>query len=492
MGKAGVEKTEAALRAARSAIEASNLESIAIIAGPRSTLPDCSVQRNIDASYLYRPVVETHDGSERMYTKYNLPLFEIIGEGNNNSAKDEDSEHNEDDGPATAVRRRRRNQQRRRDRAKDAGTNLEAAVSKPALEDVSDEHYQRLHRKPEYVEKRIRNREIELYQYARWQEGQKQELERRRQQLQRYNHGFSHYGHHPSMGEGSEEGHTGPAAQLLSKYSLPQHATAASTKAERVNAKETTNPQSKHNKSTRQSRKRAKLSVGAQIERMSLRDSQPSSPGTATMPLENAASPSPSSLHSEARDGMLVDGGDGVSEVSHKTVEDSTLRGSQGGARPPQIPLSEDERKLARLGGNILEQFLVLAARLPSPSVLPTLELSPDDNSSEKALSAESEDQSSSDSENGKGNGSSCDKDSSDGENESAESASEVDNEDDAGSNEIDGNNGTWDNPINCGGCRGCCPQEFSLPRQVYGRILKEREAQSQEQGDRRQRKGTK
>ncbi|KAJ2616868.1 hypothetical protein H4S08_000610 [Coemansia sp. RSA 1365] len=492
MGKAGVEKTDAALRAARSAIEASNLESIVIISGARSTLPDYSAQRKIDASYLYRPLVETHDGSERMYTKYNLPLFEIIGEGNNNSAMDEDSEHNEDDGPATAVRRRRRDQQRRLDRARGASTTSGAAAGKPALEDVSDEHYQRLHRKPEYVEKRIRNREIELYQYARWQEGQKQELERRRQQLQRYNHGFSHYGHHPGMGEGSEEGHTGPVAQLPSKCSLPQHETAASTKVEGANTKETTNSQSKNNKSTRQNRKRAKLSVGARIERMSLRDSQPSSPGTATMLPENAASPSPSSLHSEAHDGMLVDDGDENLEVSHKTAENSTLHGSQPGARPPQIPLSEDERKLARLGGNILEQFLVLAARLPSPSTSPTPEPSLDENSFEEASSAETEDQSSSDSESEEGNGSSCDNDSSGDESEGAEGASEVDSEDDAGSNEIDSNNGTWDNPIKCGGCRVCCPQEFSLPRQIYGRILKEREAQSQEQGARRQRKGTK
>ncbi|KAJ2083770.1 hypothetical protein H4R24_000541 [Coemansia sp. RSA 988] len=489
MGKADVEKTEVGLQAVSRAIEASNLESIAIISGPCSTLPESSTLRRIGTSHLYRPIVETHDGSERMYTKHNIPLFEIIGEGSNNSTMDEDNEKHEDGGPATAVRRRRRDQQRQRDRTRRTSISFEAATDKTMLEDVSDEHYQRLHRKPEYVEKRIRNREIELYQYARWQEGQRQELERRRQQSLRYNHGFSHHGHHPSTSEGPVEVQAGPVIQPSSRCSSPQHSTAASAKSRGVNSEETAKPPSKHNKSTRQVRKRAKLSVGTRIERMSLRDSRPSSPKTAAMTLESAASPVSSSLHSEAQDGMLIDGGDGISEASHEAARDSAFKGPQPGARVPQVLLSEDERKMAWVGGNILEQFLVLAERLSSPFASSTPEPSLADNSSEEASSVESEGQSGSDSDNDEGNGSSSGVDSSDGE---SESASEVDKEDDTGGDDTSNNNDAWDNPTKCGGCRICCPQEFSLPQRAYGRIVKEREAQSQEQGSHHQRKGTK
>ncbi|KAJ2535103.1 hypothetical protein EV175_006952, partial [Coemansia sp. RSA 1933] len=126
----------------------------------------------LEPGLTYRPVVEVRDGSDRLYSKNNLPLFETIGPQPTHEPPAPPVASNGNGGPAGAVLRRRQQQRRsiglvvnpmRRDIKLGNGADVE---------DVSDEHYRKLHRKPEYMEKRIRNREIELYQYSRWQESQ--------------------------------------------------------------------------------------------------------------------------------------------------------------------------------------------------------------------------------------------------------------------------------------------------------------------------------
>ncbi|KAJ1901043.1 hypothetical protein LPJ66_001052 [Kickxella alabastrina] len=141
-----------------------DLEGLVVISGPCSSLPDrCTRRRQIPAPQ-YRPQVEHHDNTERLYSKHKLPLFEILHETNHL----QDAQSNED-GPAAAVLRRRR--QKRWCAAAEKGEGEEEE------EDLTDEHYRRLHRKPEYLEKRVRNRELELYQYARWREAQMRNAE---------------------------------------------------------------------------------------------------------------------------------------------------------------------------------------------------------------------------------------------------------------------------------------------------------------------------
>ncbi|KAJ1726341.1 hypothetical protein LPJ61_005251, partial [Coemansia biformis] len=175
MGRGGVKEEPLAQRSVHGAIGPSDLARIVLVSGPCSVLPDRCRRVKVDTGPAYRPVVESRDGAERIYAKYNLPLFETLDGGSGTTS--ESGEQRADDGPAAAVLRRRRVRQSRGS----GGGNR--------LEDVSDQHYQRLHRKPEYAEKRMRNRELELYQYARWRDGQRQESERRRQQLLRYSHG---------------------------------------------------------------------------------------------------------------------------------------------------------------------------------------------------------------------------------------------------------------------------------------------------------------
>ncbi|KAJ1732478.1 hypothetical protein LPJ72_003400 [Coemansia sp. Benny D160-2] len=199
-------------------ITPSDLDRLVVLSGPRNCLPAaaCCIRRSLPPKLSYfRPVVEVRDGSDRLYSKYNLPLFEVIvasGEteqektkagsagfgssltskttaasnakntnGGDNISSDSDSGGRS--GPAAAVLRRRRSglvtksigsnhavsggiSQTKQNKMKQQ-QQQEMEIEK---EDVSDDHYRKLHRKPEYVEKRIRNREIELYQYSRWQE----------------------------------------------------------------------------------------------------------------------------------------------------------------------------------------------------------------------------------------------------------------------------------------------------------------------------------
>ncbi|KAJ1954853.1 hypothetical protein EC988_002206 [Linderina pennispora] len=136
-------------------VDVFNLESLVLITGPCSTLPDHCQRRRLPPGLVYHPVVEAAEGDEPLYIKNKLPLFEVIDEA---PAAGE----NADDSPAAAVLRRRRMRQQQQKQT--------ALGADGQEEDTSDAHYQHLHRKPEYVEKRVRTREVELYQYARWQE----------------------------------------------------------------------------------------------------------------------------------------------------------------------------------------------------------------------------------------------------------------------------------------------------------------------------------
>ncbi|ORX68467.1 hypothetical protein DL89DRAFT_268310 [Linderina pennispora] len=136
-------------------VDVFNLESLVLITGPCSTLPDHCQRRRLPPGLVYHPVVEAAEGDEPLYIKNKLPLFEVIDEAPT-------AGENIDDSPAAAVLRRRRMRQQQQKQT--------ALGADGQEEDTSDAHYQHLHRKPEYVEKRVRTREVELYQYARWQE----------------------------------------------------------------------------------------------------------------------------------------------------------------------------------------------------------------------------------------------------------------------------------------------------------------------------------
>ncbi|KAJ2403279.1 hypothetical protein GGI23_000071 [Coemansia sp. RSA 2559] len=149
-------------------ISAADLDGLVVVSGPRKCLPPATgcTRRKLEPGLTYRPIVEVRDGSERLYSKNNLPLFEILGAQQADAlvgAENATTDSKDNSGPAGAVLRRRRSGIVKG--AKHVGNGKD-------VEDVSDEHYRKLHRKPEYVEKRIRNREIELYQYSRWQESQ--------------------------------------------------------------------------------------------------------------------------------------------------------------------------------------------------------------------------------------------------------------------------------------------------------------------------------
>lgn len=143
-------------------MDLSNLESLVFISGPANKLPKRCQKRETQQD-VYRPLVEAREGRERIYHKYNLPLFEILTTTTAASPSSDETKEEEDEGPAASiVRRRRRLQQHDQ-------------LVKEQQEDTSDEWYKKLHRKPEYVEKRIRTREIEVYMYARWQQAQQRQ-----------------------------------------------------------------------------------------------------------------------------------------------------------------------------------------------------------------------------------------------------------------------------------------------------------------------------
>ncbi|KAJ1680255.1 hypothetical protein EV182_000369 [Spiromyces aspiralis] len=102
---------------------------------------------------LFRPETILENSTHRLYHENNLPLFEV-------TRPETSSETLFNQGPAETVRLRR-------------SMSTAKAVAKTD-EDTSDECYLHRHRRPELAEKRARNREIEMYEYARWREGSQQ------------------------------------------------------------------------------------------------------------------------------------------------------------------------------------------------------------------------------------------------------------------------------------------------------------------------------
>ncbi|KAJ2776694.1 hypothetical protein H4R18_005540 [Coemansia javaensis] len=346
---------------AHGAVGAGDLERIVIVAGPRRALPGRCERLRVDTGSAYRPVVESRDGAERMYTRHGLALFEVLGAADAGGGRAAAAE----DGPAAAVVQRRR-----------ARRGREPAAAEAGLEDVSDAHYQKLHRKPEYVEKRVRNREIELYQYARWQEGQRRASER---------------SHQPAADDGAAEPPPLPLPPLPPPLPPPP-------------------PQQQR------ARKRARQSVDTRLGLMSLRDG--SAPrAEAAGPVLRSASPAESV------------GGEPE---------------PMDGAAPAR--LTEAGWRAARLGGSILEQLMVQAARMPVQAMPASPALSAGDPDPGDASGGEP-----------------------DATGASGDEAS------DNGSDDARGVAGG--RAAECGGCGRCCPREFALPRRLFGPMLRQREA---------------
>ncbi|KAJ1844340.1 ferroxidase fet3, partial [Coemansia sp. RSA 2703] len=143
-----------------------DLAGMVVITGPRSALPATRELRRVPPNAVPRPLVEVHDAAERLYARNGLPLFEVLDQ--RDAASDaSDAEQRAKEGPVAAVLRRRSRRQSTR------VAPVKSAASDQPSEDLSDAYYRRLHRRPEYLEKRIRNRELELYQYAAWRESQR-------------------------------------------------------------------------------------------------------------------------------------------------------------------------------------------------------------------------------------------------------------------------------------------------------------------------------
>ncbi|KAJ2666340.1 hypothetical protein IW148_001058 [Coemansia sp. RSA 1199] len=419
-------------------MRASDLERIVIISGPQSALPTPCQQHIIDSGLLYRPVVDTHEGVERLYAKYNLPLFEIIDE---NSSKADDLSTQNDKERAGPVLRRRHKQSTH---ANGLGVKIygKHAVGESTLEDISTEHYQKLHRKPEYIEKRVRNREIELYQYARWQDGQRKESERRRQQLSRYNQGYVH--HTGDGAAGSEAG-----TQASSQCASPLHMSHVESSKDKPSVN-TIGGLDAHdtNDVGHRVRKRAKPAVGMRKDIVA--------PRAKNSPRTRAASPAPSS-RSNSQCSVGADIGAGHLAELRLSDEGTTKEGDSSAGL--QTILTEAERKTAHLAGNILEQFMVQAARLP----MQTMPESP-----APSVRSASPDESASASEDESEDGGSGD------ESKDAESEDQSDASDESVDESVD-------EPVDCTGCRSCCPREFALPPRLTDYILKQRKTQAKE-----------
>ncbi|KAJ1816526.1 hypothetical protein LPJ75_001996 [Coemansia sp. RSA 2598] len=286
------------------------LESLVVISGPCSALPDRCTRRRLatSAAEMYRPVVEVHDAAERLYTKNGLPLFEILDDAGRRD--DADSS----DGPAAAVLRRRRQSRRA------AGM----LRSDEPPEDLSDAHYRQLHRKPEYLEKRVRNRELELYQYARWRETQQ-----RREPL-----------------DAKADAHKQPKHE-------PKHEPEPEPEPD------------KEELELERDRKRARAVRSNELKGLV------DSPGFAKAQ-EKAATASPAPSGADGAPGGPHEGG-GSGSVSGNGNSNSngdgsgSSNGNANGRSSSDVAraLSPAERRAAHLGGFVLEQLLALAARLP-------------------------------------------------------------------------------------------------------------------------------
>ncbi|KAJ2065125.1 hypothetical protein GGI17_000536 [Coemansia sp. S146] len=476
-------------------VGAGDLEGLVFISGPCSGLPNRCSRRRIPNGVVYRPEVEVRDGSERLYSKYSLALFEVLDKEPSGATLGVE-EH--DEGPAAAVlRRRRRRQQQSNEGSSEQRVAKTAASKREAedeVEDTSDEHYRKLHRKPEYMERRIRNREIELYQYAQWQEGQRMGSERWRQLNGSHQHLAAHQqlGH---VGGGSEAGGSDAtgATQPQSRCASPlppnakpnnnRVADAGAAKVEEADLgdgttliNETLRRLDDMRTSDTTTRKRFKSGMRNELKALldssGYQDAQARSAATNNNNEDNTGSgndasraitkesPSPPPPPAAAVASVL----NAVSNTSIVSA-DVAAAGGEPVQQQQQPPLSESERRVAHLGGTILEQLLVQAARLPP---LAEEEASDDGEESEDEASdkaSDEEDEASeeasdkdNDSESQSDNGSSSD-DSQEGDADNASESPEAEDEEDAGDS-----------------C--CCPREFELPQRLFGHMTKQREQQ--------------
>ncbi|KAJ2094807.1 hypothetical protein GGI16_005416, partial [Coemansia sp. S142-1] len=371
-------------------VGAGDLEGLVFISGPCSALPNHCSRRRIPNGVVYRPEVEVRDGSERLYSKYNLALFEVLDKEPSGALLGVE-EH--DEGPAAAVlRRRRRRQQQSNEGSSEQRVARTAASKREAadeVEDTSDEHYRKLHRKPEYMERRIRNREIELYQYAQWQEGQRMGSERWRQLNGSHQHLAAHLqlGH---VGGGSEAGGSDAtgATQPQSRCASPMlpsakpnngsrvTADAGATKVEegdlgdgtalinetlrRLDDMQTSDTTRKRFKSGMRNELKALLdSSGYQDARArSAANNTEDNTGSGNDASRTVAKESPSPPPQ-----VVTSASNAVSNTS--IVSTDLIAAGGDTVQQQQAPLSESERRVAHLGGTILEQLLIQAARLP-------------------------------------------------------------------------------------------------------------------------------
>ncbi|KAJ2799338.1 hypothetical protein H4S07_005464 [Coemansia furcata] len=470
-------------------VGAGDLEGLVFISGPCSALPNRCTRQRIPAGVVYWPEVEVRDGSERLYSKYNLALFEVLDKGSSGATP---SVEEHDEGPAAAVlrRRRRRQQQSNESRselrvAKSAASKREAADE---VEDTSDEHYRKLHRKPEYMERRIRNREIELYQYAQWQEGQRMGSERWRQLNGSHPHLAAHQQlGHAGGGGGSEAGGSDAtgATQPQSRCASPLPpsakpgngsrvvADAGATKVEEADLRDGTTLINEtlrrlNAMQTSDATARKRFKSGMRNELRSLLDSSGyhdararssasnnnednnggGSGNEASRPVRKESPPSPPAVPSV------------LTTVSNTSIVSADVA-TTGGESVQQEPLSESERKVAHLGGSILEQLLVQAARLPPLAGEEASDESDEseDEASDKVSDEEEVSDEASDGESQSDNGSSSDDDEKESDVDNASDSPEAEEEEDAGDS-----------------C--CCPREFELPQRLFGHMTRQREQQ--------------
>ncbi|KAJ1999215.1 hypothetical protein H4R26_005159 [Coemansia thaxteri] len=425
---------------------AGDLEGLVFISGPCSALPNHCTRRQLPSGIVRRPEVEVRDGAERLYSKYGLALFEVLSK---DSSSGSPGVEKHDEGPAAAVLRRRR-------RRKDEGKGELALTAKSTTmrdneteaEDTSDEHYRKLHRKPEYIERRVRNREIELYQYARWQEDQRMGSERWRQ-LNGHLPVHQQLAYIADSETGGSDGTGGtqppsrcaspliPSGNTVKEPEVGDGTALINETLRRLDEMQTSDSAAKRSKRGMKNELRALLdSSGYQDARLrGAGGGDNGAPKAAVHPLPPVGTCNASNAASNA------------SVVSADTAP-------IGGAFAAQQPLSEAERKAAHLGGTILEQLLIQAARLPP---LATAEASDDEGGDDESEGEEEVEEQESDSKNA----------SSEDQASSAGSSADSNNDSDAGADEDATDN-------EAGDC--CCPQEFALPQRVFGHMVRQRE----------------
>ncbi|KAJ2744091.1 hypothetical protein H4S06_005488, partial [Coemansia sp. BCRC 34490] len=379
-------------------ITPSDLDRLVVLSGPRNCLPAaaCCIRRSLPPKLSYfRPVVEVRDGSDRLYSKYNLPLFEVIvasGEteqektkagsagfgssltskttaasnakntnGGDNISNDSDSGGRS--GPAAAVLRRRRSglvtksigsnhavsggiSQTKQNKMKQQQQQQQEMEMKK--EDVSDDHYRKLHRKPEYVEKRIRNREIELYQYSRWQESQS-----------RPSSSFSFSAHSHAL---PALLHQSPDTSAASVQPPVDIISEALRELDSAASDDNDAGDGGANKRPRQRRRKELLalmdSVGFQKaqQQIQLQNQQQQQNGGTQQ-----AAPSPLCTAKKTKQQQPI------TKKKKKKEAKQTADHSQTAESASAVPSENQhyDRKLAHLGGVVLEQFLVQASRFP-------------------------------------------------------------------------------------------------------------------------------